>query len=215
MKLKSHKQIILLVGASVITLLFYLWFAHSQYFEGFKTWSQSNIILYVSVLLLIKIIGIIWPPIPGGIFTLASVPILGWKLAFAVDYCGSLIGSSAAFFVARRWGWDFIDKIFDSDTLEKIKKIKIKKNKEIESIFLMRVFGGTIIEAVCYGAGILGVGYKNYFIATALSHPPLGIPLFYLAHSILNGKGAFLSILFLCIAFAIFYKLKHRYFEYG
>ena len=79
----------------------------------------------------------------------------------------------------------------------------------------MRFFGGTIIEVVCYGAGVLGVGFQNYLIATALAHSVLGVPVFYIAGSILNGKGAFLSILFLCVAFVIFYKLKHRYFEYN
>lgn len=101
MKLKTHKHIIILVVAAVVTLIFYLWFVNSPYFAGFKIWSQSNLAVYISVLLLIKIFGIIWPPIPGGIFTLASVPVLGWKLAFAVDYSGSLIGSSIAFFIAK------------------------------------------------------------------------------------------------------------------
>ena len=214
MKLKNHKHVIFFGAAFVATFLFYLWFVHSPHFAVFKIWSESNLILYISVLFFIKVIGIIWPPIPGGIFTLASVPILGWELAYLTDFAGSLIGSTAAFFIARKWGWDFILKIFDTDVIEKFKKIKIKKHKEIESIFLMRFFGGTIIEAVCYGAGMLGVSYKNFLIATVLSHPILGIPIFYFAKNILGGDGVILSIIFLIVLVIAFYKLKHRYFDF-
>ena len=215
MRLKTYKHIITLAVASLATLIFYVWFVRSAYFPIFKAWSESNLTIYLVVLLSIKIAGIVWPPIPGGIFTLASVPILGWPLAYLVDLVGSIIGSSAAFFIARKWGWDFMEKIFDEVTLEKIKKFKIKKDKEFESVFLFRIFGGTIVEVVCYGAGVLGVGYGNYLAATILSHLPLGIPLFYAAGNILNGKGAFLSLVFLAFAVLLFYKLKHRYFVYN
>ena len=218
MKLKSHKQIILLVLATILTVLFYIWFTNSEYFAGFKNWSQNHFVLYVFILLLLKIVGIVWPPIPGGVLTLASVPIVGWQVAYITDFVGSVIGSTIAFFIAKRWGFVFMEKIFDTDALENIKKIKIKKDKEIESIFLMRVFGGTVIEIICYGAGILGVGYRNYLVATVLSHPPIGIPIFYLASSllgeVLNQNGAIVSIVFLLFAVFLFYRLKHRYFEF-
>ena len=212
-RFKTHKHIIILAVAALATLLFYLWFVRSTYFEGFKIWSQSNLVIYISALLVIKILGIVWPPIPGGIFTLASVPILGWKLAYGVDLLGSAIGSSMAFFIARKWGWQFLRKIFDDAALAKIKRVKIKKEREFETIFLMRIFGGTIVEVVCYGAGVLDVGYGNYLFATILSHLPLGIPLFYAAGSILNGNGAVLSLVFLAFAVLLFYKFKNRYFE--
>lgn len=214
MKFRTQRHIIILAAAALATLIFYLWFVRSPYFEGFKLWSQSNITAYVSVLLLIKILGIVWPPIPGGIFTLASVPILGWPLAYVVDLVGSAIGSSAAFFIARKWGWEFMKKIFDDSTLIKIRRLKIKKEREFESIFLMRIFGGTIVEVVCYGAGVLGVGFGNYLLASVLSHLPFGILLFFAADNILNGKGALLSLILLGFAVILFYKLNHRYFEY-
>lgn len=219
MKLKTHKHIIIFVVASLATVLFYIWFINSPYFEELKNWSQDNLILYIIILLLLKIIGIIWPPIPGGVLTLASIPIIGWKLAYLTDLMGSIIGSSGAFFIARKWGWKFLEKIFDSSILEKIKNVKIKKQREIETIFLMRFLGGTIIEVVCYGAGILGIGYRNYLTATVLSHLPIGIPLFYLAGNVLSDvlsrNGAIMSFIFLCFAVFLFYKLKHRYFEFN
>ena len=215
MKLKNHKHIVLFVAMMAITLLLYIWFVNSPHFDIFKTWSKDHLVMYVSVLLGIKIAGIIWPPIPGGIFTIASVPVLGWFGAYLVDFSGSLIGSTAAFFIARKWGLNFIQRIFDQGTFERIMKIKIKKSREIESVFLMRIFGGTIIEAVCYGAGILGVSYRNFLVASILSHIPLGLTVFYFAGNILSGRGATVGVILLVILVFLFYKFKDRYFEYG
>ena len=100
-------------------------------------------------------------------------------------------------------------KIFDDSTLIKIRRLKIKKEREFESIFLMRIFGGTIVEVVCYGAGVLGVGFGNYLLASVLSHLPFGILLFFAADNILNGKGALLSLILLGFAVILFYKLNH------
>jgi uncharacterized membrane protein YdjX (TVP38/TMEM64 family) len=219
MKIKTYKHIIVFILASIVTVLLYIWFSNSIYFEGFKHWSQSNLILYISILLLIKIVGIIWPPIPGGIFTIASIPIIGWQFAYMADLFGSIIGSSFAFFIARKWGFQVLKKIFDDSTLEKIRNIKVKKHKEIETIFLMRLFGGSIIEVICYGAGVLGISYRNYLVATIASHIPVGVPLFYLANNflgdVLSRNGLLISGFFLCLAIFIFYKFKHRYFEFN
>ncbi len=77
----------------------------------------------------------------------------------------------------------------------------------------MIFFVGTILEIFCYGAGLFGVGYRNFLIGSILSHLPLGIPIFYFAGNILNGKGAFLSLAFILFVIFLFYKLKDRYFE--
>jgi len=214
MDLKKHRHLIIFLAAATCTLIFYFWFIQTPYFEDFKIWSEANIIIYVSVLLLIKITGIIWPPLPGGIFTIASIPILGWQLAYAIDFTGSMIGSTGAFFIAKKWGNTFVQKIFDKDIIDKISKIKVRKSKEIESVFLMRFFGGTILEIVCYGAGLFGIGYRNFLIGSILSHLPLGMPIFYFAGNILNGKGALLSLIFILFVIFLFYKLRNRYFEY-
>lgn len=197
------------------TLIFYLWFIKSPYFGGFVSWSQKNLIIYFSVLLLIKITGIVWPPIPGGLLTLGSIPVLGWPLAYCADLLGSFIGSSIAYFLARRYGLGFMRKIFDEDMIMKIQKVRVKPHREIESIFLFRFFGGTIIEVICYGAGLLRVRFSNYLIATVLSHMALGIPAFYLTHNILAGRGILINLSLALIFVIIFYTFKERYFEYG
>ena len=110
MTVKNHKHLLALFVFGFGTLIFYLWFIKSPHFSGFVAWSQQNIILYYFVLVVLKIVGIIWPPIPGGLLTLGSIPVLGWPLAYSADFLGSMIGSTAAYFLAKKYGLGFMKK---------------------------------------------------------------------------------------------------------
>ena len=215
MTIKNHKHLLTLFFFGFGTLAFYLWFINSFYFAGFLAWSQKNIVFYYFILVSLKVIAIVWPPIPGGILTLGSIPVLGWPLAYSADFFGSLIGSSIAYSLARKYGLDFMKKIFDENTIEKLTRIKIKLHREIESVFLLRFFGGTIIEVICYGAGLLKVRFRNYLIATILSHMALGIPVFYFTRNILGGQGILINLALIIVMIILFFKLKHRYFEHN
>ena len=215
MTIKNHKHLLALFFFGLGTLAFYLWFINSLYFTGFLAWSQENIVFYYSVLVSLKIIGIVWPPIPGGLLTLGSIPVLGWPLAYSADFFGSVIGSTIAYFLARKYGLDFMKKIFDEDIVEKLTKVRIKPHREIESIFLFRFFGGTIVELICYGAGLLKVRFRNYLIATILSHMALGIPAFYLTRNILAGRGILINLSLVIVMVVLLFRLRHRYFEFN
>src|SRR6185503_2202024 len=114
MQIKSYKQIYLLLAFTVATIVAYFWFIKSPYFDDLQTWASAHFWLFISLLVLIKIAGIVWPPINGGLLTLGAIPVVGWLPAYLADLTGSTIGSSIAFFIARKWGLDFMRKIFDA-----------------------------------------------------------------------------------------------------
>lgn len=214
MTLKEQKNLALIGLVFLISLLAYFWFINTSYFVSLKSWGEQNTVTFVSLLVSIKIIGIVWPPLPGGLLTLGSIPILGWKLAYFSDFAGSMIGSSIAFYLGSRYGHKFIHKLFDKKIIDKIHKIKVNKKREVEAIFALRlVSGNTIMEAVCYGAGMLKVSYKNFLIGSVASHTLIGIPTFYFAGNLFNSKNVILNLLVAAIAITIIYKSKGRYFE--
>lgn len=213
MKLRSYRQIIILILFTVVTLAGYLWFLHSPYFESFSDWARSNFLLFFSTLVLIKIIGIVWPPISGGLLTLGSIPVIGWFPAYFADFLGSMIGSSIAYFIAKRWGLSFMSKIFDPETIHKVQQVKIRPGRELEMVFLARVFGGTIVEVICYGAGLLRVRFSRYFVASVLSHMAVGIPAYYFAGDIIAGRNILINLIFALILIGLFMFARHRYVE--
>lgn len=212
MNIKSYKHLIIIFAGILVTGLGYLWFYGSPYFEQLSVWAQSHLIALSVALVFIKIIGIIWPPIPGGIFTLGAIPVLGWSHAYLLDLLGSVIGSSIAFWIAQRWGINFLQKIFDQKTIEKIQTIRVHKHREIEAVFVFRLFGSNIVELVCYAAGLLKVSYKNYIIATLLAHMAGGLPFYYFAGELFQGRNIFINIIFVLTAVVLFMIFKKRYF---
>ena len=202
-----------LLGAGIlITFGAYYWFVKSPYFEPFNLWTQSNLVLFYVSLFVIKFVGLIWPPLPGGVFVLGSIPIIGWSNAYLIDFGASASASSIAFVLGRKYGMPLISKITNREIIEKIQKIKIKKEREFETIFLLRVFGGAVlVEIVSYASGLFRLSYKNFILGTLLSHLAIGIPFYFFVGSIFSGKNLIFGIITAAILALIIYKFKDRY----
>ncbi len=214
MKEKISLNTVLFISIFVITLLLTLQFLRTPYYSTLNIYVQKNIIFYSVLLYLIKVVGIVWPPIPGGIFTLASIPFLGWKLAFIIDLLGSTTGATIAYYLGYKYGYNFLKKIFGKNIAIKIKTIKIKKGKEIEAIIMYKLLlGGVILEAICYGAGVLKINFKIFLIGSILAHIFIGIPSFYFTHNLLLGKNIISTIAVASLALIVLFKTKGRYFE--
>ena len=97
LNIAKHKNLILLILFAAISLAAYVWFIHQPVFEEVIGWAQKNFLLYFGILVFAKVISIIWPPLPGGLLALGSVPIIGWFASFLAEVLGSAIGASVAY----------------------------------------------------------------------------------------------------------------------
>lgn len=199
---------------AILSVYGYLWFIKTPTFMIFEKWVQSNLVTYFSFVVLTKALAIVWPPLPGNLFTITSIPFWGWFIAYLADFLGSLLGSSVAYYLGKKYGFRFINKVFSTDMESKIRGIKVKSRNEIESVFMIKTLGGGLLmEAVSYGAGILNIKYINFLIGSILSHLLFGIPIFFLADQILDSKNAIWTLMFVVISLVLLWKLKGRYFE--
>lgn len=212
MSWKHQKNLLLLLLLFGGTIALYFWFASTPYYIDFLFWIESNLLLFYLMLFLIKFSGIVWPPIPGGILTLAAIPIIGWERAFIIDFLGEMIGSVVAYYLARYWGENLVKKIVDRKNYEKITSFHVKEKREFELILLLRIFGGTLIEIVCYAAGLMKVRFKPFFLASTIGYSIVGSLTFYFAGSIIEKENLFINILFLAVAIIFFTTLRKRYF---
>jgi uncharacterized membrane protein YdjX (TVP38/TMEM64 family) len=195
------------------TIGLYFWFTKSPYFESFNLWTRQNLLLFYATLLTAKVLAIVWPPLPGGLFTLGSIPFIGWYQSFLVDFVGGLIGASIAYALGRKYGYPFVEKVFNPEIAQRIKTLKIRGNREIESVFLGRIAGnGNLMELVCYGAGVLRVKFGNFFIASFLAGL-LTMPIYYLGGNLFDGGSMIAGMIFGALSLLLFWKLKGRYVE--
>ena len=207
-----YSSILIVIFIAFLVLIY--WFTKSPYFPIVDTWVKTNIVLYVCALFIYKSIGVLFPPIPAGTLTLASIPFLGWFGAYMVDMAGSIFGGMFAYWLGRKYGKKILRKIFSESIVEEIVKTRIKKGKEIEAVFTFRVLlGSTILEAVYYGAGFLKIPFGKFLIGASLSHIAVGIPSFILANNIFSGKNLALTVILSIVALIFVLKTKGRYFE--
>lgn len=214
MKKESYLISVVFTVIFILTIIFFYWFFKSPYFPVVDAWIKKNLIIYIVVLYIYKSFGVLWPPIPAGLITLASIPFLGWFNAYLIDLVGSISGGMIAYHLGKRFGRPLLLKILNKEIVAKIERAKIKKNREIEAIFTYRVLlGSTILEAVYYGAGFLKIGFFNFIFGSVLSHVVVGIPSFYFAHNIFSGKNFLMTVALSIFALLFVYKTRGRYFE--
>ena len=210
---KGAFYITILLVAWTATILLYFWFIQSDYFDSFSIWARKNLILFYVSLLFAKVLAIVWPPLPGSFFTLGAIPFIGWVEAYVIDTAGSMMGASIAYFLGYKYGYQFLKKLFSADTVEKIKQIKIRRDREIESVFIGRMAGaGNIMELICYGAGVLRVGFLNFLVASFLANLVF-MPAYYIGGSLLHGGNIIIGLLFTAVTLLLFWKIKGRYIE--
>ena len=212
MNIIKHKNLILLALFAAVSFAAYIWFTRQPVFEEVIGWAQQNFWLYIGILVFIKIIAIVWPPLPGGLFTLASIPVIGWLPAFLAETVGGIAGGSIAYYLGKRYGYSFLRKVLDKEIIEKIQRVKMTGKRELEAIFFLRLFTGLVAEAVSYGSGVIGVKYRNFFLGT-LAAQVVFIPTFYFFEEIISGKNLLIYAPAALILAAIFWKMKGRYFE--
>ena len=115
-----YSSIIIFIFIASLVLVY--WFIKSPYFSVVDAWVKTNIVLYVVALFIYKSIGVLFPPIPAGVVTLASIPFLGWFGAYMVDMAGSIFGGMFAYWLGKKYGRKILRKLFNESIVEKIVK---------------------------------------------------------------------------------------------
>jgi len=210
----KNKNILIFFLFLFATIALYLIFISSRYYEVFMLWAQNNIYLLFFIIVLIKIVGIIWPPIPGGFLSLGAIPFIGWQLAYLSDLVGNIVGSVLTYYIGKKYGYRILEKLFDESLVQRVKKLKLKKEKSFEMIFLYRILGTSILlEVVTYGAGILKMPFWPFLSASVLAHIIYNLPAYYLINAAIYSANPILIIISLLALIVLIYKTKGRYFE--
>lgn len=213
-KFKITPSLILVILASVATFVLYVWFMQTPYFEAIYAWCIANFWLMISIVIILKIVGIIWPPLPGGLAAIAIIPITGFWIAYLTDLVGSIIGCTIVYFIGKKYGKPFLVKVLGEDFANQVEKFRVRKDREYEAFFAFRALaGGVFVEAVSYGAGITGMKYRRFFLATVVTHLMVSLPIFFMYSVLYESQSVYVMTLSTLITLPILWKLRGRYFD--
>lgn len=126
------------------------------------------------VFVLIQIIQVIIPILPGGVSCLAGVVLFGTWAGLIYNYIGICIGSIIAYFLTRYYGKPLLYKLFKPEKLEKYEALTGSQSR-FTLIFALLIFSPIAPDdMLCYLAGTTPMKPKT-FIAIILLCKPFAI----------------------------------------
>ena len=201
--------IILILPAVVIQI-----YSKSSIVTDITSFVHVYLPVYIAVLFLLKALSIVYPPLPGVVLTLGSIPFIGWELAYLTDISGSMVGATISFYLGSKYGYTILNRLFGKTIADKIASIKLKQKNQIEAaLFLRFASGGMLSDALAWGASLIGFKYVPFIVGYGISHVITTAPVFYFIAASISFDSWMIVAGAAIIAWLIIYKLKGRYFE--
>lgn len=172
-KFKKIINIISIVGTILVCFFFY--FALKE--QIFTSEEKMRMLLEKSgylaplIFVIIQIVQVVIPIIPGGISQGVGVLMFGPIWGFIYNYVGICIGSIIVFFVARKYGMPLIKKMFKKELIDKYIGW-LEKGKKFDIFFALAIFLPVAPDDfLCYLAGITSISAKKYIMIILLLKP--------------------------------------------
>lgn len=138
------------------------------------------------VFVLIQVVQVVLPVIPGGISCLGGVLLFGPFYGFLYNYIGICIGSLFAFLLARRYGRDFVIRISGQRIYDKYIGW-LDRGKKFDIGFALAIFFPMAPDDfLCYLAGLTHMSVQR-FTAIILLAKPASIAIYSAGLSIISS----------------------------
>lgn len=108
-------------------------------------------------------------PLPGNVITITNGLVFGPLWGSLLSWMSTLLGSSICFLLAKRFGRPFAGKIV-GDSLQGAEKFF--QQYGLQAVFVVRIMPFVPFDAVSYGAGLVGVPFSRFLLATGIGIIP-------------------------------------------
>lgn len=180
------------LGISIALTIYFINLGVFKDLDSLRGLVGDSIILGPIIFLLIQILQVVIPIIPGGISTAAGVLIFGPYAGFIYNYVGICIGSIIIFLLGRRYGKPFILSMISDKTYNKYIGWLDNQNR-FEKLFALAIFLPVAPDdALCLMAGLTNISVKKFTWIILLAKP---LSIFLYSMALIYG-GHFLTGLF-------------------
>lgn len=118
---------------------------------------------YVALLVLQAVVA----PLPAPAVAVAGGFTFGVFEGFILTWLGALLGGSGCFMLSRVFGRRFVVR---SDRLRRLDRY-VEEHGAV-MVFALRLIPLVSFDAISYGAGLSGISFRKFFVATALGMAP-------------------------------------------
>jgi uncharacterized membrane protein YdjX (TVP38/TMEM64 family) len=194
---------------SLIALLLVVIFFNPYKLNSALEFTSEHLIIGAIFLIVLRTISNVLPVIPGGMIVFASIPILGWFLAFICNAIGILIGKSMAFFLARIYREPLVERFTSLRNIHKLEK-QLSGKKQFLALVAFKLFTVPVVDISSYVIGLSGISFAKFFLATFLASLPT-ITFYYFGSEVYEkilGKNLSAGIIMVLISGSIYFIIR-------
>ncbi len=125
----------------------------------------------MALFVLVQIVQVVVPILPGGVSCLAGVLLYGPWTGFLFNYIGICIGSAAAFGISRNLGKAAFEKMFPENQVRKFEEWTKKDGKFLKLFAAAIFFPVAPDDLLCYLAGTTSMTWKQFLCIIVLGKP--------------------------------------------
>lgn len=159
------------LGLSIALTIYFINLGVFKDINALRGLVGNSVILGPIVFILLQILQVVIPIIPGGVSSAAGVLIFGPYLGFVYNYVGISIGSVIIFLLGRRYGKPFILSMISDKTYDKYIGW-IDNQSRFEKLFALAIFLPVAPDdALCLMAGLTNMSVKKFTLIILLAKP--------------------------------------------
>ena len=168
---------------------------------GVKAWIVSFCLMVLSCIL---------APIPAFIITLTNAAVFGFLGGAILSWSSAMVGAMMCFYIAKILGRDVVEKIVSKQALEK--SDEYFKSYGVHTILVCRLLPFVSFDLVSYAAGLTGMRFWKFFIATGIGQLPATLVYSYFGKNLDGtGKMVFITLMLVFALSILIYILKNIY----
>lgn len=173
---KKYLQILAIIGLLLSFALLIFFKQHPAYFQVgglFQTYLGQMGLYAPLIFMLLQLVQVIYPIIPGGMTSVIGYIAFGPVLGFVYNFTGIFIGSLIAFALARRYGETFAKAFVSEETYNKYMTYLNRKEGHTYAILLGLAFAlpGFPDDFLCMVSGLSQMTWKRFVLIFLLTKP--------------------------------------------
>lgn len=185
---KSHwkTDLAIIVFVVVIVLMYAVWRPELPTKETVESWAISLGTLGPLAVIGVIILETVIAPIPGTIFPIVIGALYGVWPGILYAWVGNIIGSTIAFWIARKFGRPIVARIVKSHKLEQFDKFLHRNRLMIWLVYGIPVFP---IDMISFVVGMSKITYKRFFSIISIGFTFNLLILTFFGERILSASG--------------------------
>ena len=172
---ESRRKALIVLAVVIIAFLLFFYFSKPLWStftskEGIKSYIL-NFGPYASLVFIsLQVAQVLITPIPGQVMGFASGYVFGWQHGIMYTMLGLAIGSFIAFFLSRKLGRPFVEKVVDKGALKKFDYLSTHKGPF--TLFMLFVLPFFPDDTICFIAGLTAIPLRQLMLIAIVGRFP-------------------------------------------